>query len=128
MSRKRRRRRYTPVERRLSNEIFDARPQEIFALRKAVGWTRLEFASFCGVFCDTRRDDSPTVRRWETGRARPHAVHRWKLVHLSELFRDPYLEKLNAIRSGAIRYQVDKSIRSEDRKSSGATNPFSLSS
>ena len=126
MGRKCRRRRYTPVERRLSNEIFDARPQEIFALRKALGWTRLEFASFCGVFCDTKRDDSPTVRRWETGRARPHAVHRWKLVHLSELFHDQYLEKLNAIRSGAIRYQTDKAIRSDVRKSSEATNPFPL--
>jgi transcriptional regulator with XRE-family HTH domain len=126
VKRKRGRRRYTGVERRLSNKFFDAHPEEIFALRKAVGWTRLEFASFCGVFCDTLRDDSPTVRRWERGRARPHAVHRGKLVHLAELFHDQYLEKLSAIRSGAIRYQVDKPVRSEDRKTPGATNSIAL--
>ena len=120
--------RLTSLLPKFSNEVFDSRPDEIFALRKCIGWSRLEMGLCVGLSVNQTAGDCHGIYRWERGISRPHTIYRVKLLQLVELFRDQYLEKLNAIRSGAIRYQVDKSIRSEDRKSSEATNPFSLSS
>ena len=79
-----------------SNDVFDARPEEIFALRKAVGWTRRDFGTYLGVYVSSK--DCFSVYRWEKGIARPHLVHRAKMLQLVVMFESEYLKVLAALR------------------------------
>jgi hypothetical protein len=107
MGRKRKRRPRTStwgvMEPLTKSEIFDSRPEEIFALRKAIGWSRADLGNLLTIYINVDRRDCETVRRWERGLARPQKLHRIKLVILAEKFRDAYLLQINKIRNDATK-------------------------
>lgn len=86
------------------NDIFRSTPTQIRALLKAVNWTRYELGRFVGVFCRQYVDKngytiriSPTVTKWTSGKNKPGTQSRRAMVQLVEMYRNEYLEALQAI-------------------------------
>ncbi len=79
-----------------SNDVFDSRPEQVLALRKAMEWSRRELGIYLGLYVSFK--DCFSIYRWEKNLARPHLVHRAKMLQLVEMIRDDYLKVLTAPR------------------------------
>jgi transcriptional regulator with XRE-family HTH domain len=72
--------------------IFDCRPEEILALRKALGWTRRDLGYYLGAYLNPR--DCYTVYRWEKGLAKPRRWFREQLRQLANYFAKDYISEI----------------------------------
>ncbi len=79
-----------------SNNVFDSLPEQVLALRKAMDWSRRELGIYLGLYVSSK--DCFSIYRWEKGIARPHLVHRAKMLQLVEMVRADYLKVLTAPR------------------------------
>lgn len=82
---------------------FSAKPEEITALREALGWTHVDLGNFLGVYVLRERKGktkySPsnrcrTVYEWEQGKRRPQRSHILRMARLVETIYPMYLQVL----------------------------------
>lgn len=103
------------IQQPASNDIFDALPHQIYALRKAIGWTSADLGNFLDIGVESGQTGCRSVANWERGRNRPRRVVRAKMVALVEQFRDEYLKVLERISIGPKRHMfvpiVQTSVR-----------------
>jgi transcriptional regulator with XRE-family HTH domain len=85
------------------SDIFDSRPQQILALRKAIGWSRQSLGRHLNLYLNPK--DCYTIYRWEKGLARPRRWMRMKLCFLANCYREKYLHELGNLQKEAP--QVD---------------------
>ncbi len=85
----------------IRNDIFEALPEQILALRKALRLSRADLAYVLGMYFSPSRSDSYGVYRWEKGMCRPHPVFRYKMVAIVDRYRIEYLRALRRLQSAA---------------------------
>ena len=90
---------YMPIR----NDIFDALPHQILALRKCTGWSRADLGGVLCMYINGPKRDCYGIYRWERGLCRPHKATRTKLVCLAEMFREEYLAALQSLQPEAVR-------------------------
>ena len=86
----------------LQTDYFQSKPDQIRALRKAIGWSRYDLGKHCGLYLQKvlrpgRRKKygvCKTVANWETAKTRPMRVFRFQLTRLAELYKEEYLAEL----------------------------------
>lgn len=74
------------------NEIFQATPRQIKALRKALGWTQRDLGVFLNLYHKHRV--CPTVSRWETNTRKPSYQNQTRMLNLVQMYQTEYLEAL----------------------------------
>ena len=88
----------------IQNDIFSAQPDEIKALRRALGWSRADLGALLGIYVNSDRRDCYSVYRWEQGLSRPHPVFRSKMLYIVQMYRYEYLRSLERLQSaGSVR-------------------------